>query len=212
MLARDFEREYPKLNRDRGAAVRTQFEMRTRDDDRNWKFSVIFAILALAVLLVACTNVAGLLLSRARTRTREIAVRLAMGAGRFRLIRLLLTESLILACLGGLGGIAVGYAGIEFLQHVQHSQPSCRSRSRSGWTRACCWQASRCRVLSALLCGLAPALQSTRADLVNGLKSADVDVPGRKRLWGRNVLVVAQVAMSLMLLTASFLMVRGFQQ
>ena len=65
--------------------------------------------------------------------------------------------------------------------------------------------------LSALVCGLAPALQSTRPDLVNGLKSADVDMPGRKRLWGRNVLVVAQVAASLMLLTASFLMVRGFQ-
>ncbi len=65
-------------------------------------------------------------------------------------------------------------------------------------------------VLSALFCGLAPALQSTRADLVNGLKAADVDVPGRKRLWGRNALVVAQVSMSLMLLTASFLMFRGF--
>jgi macrolide transport system ATP-binding/permease protein len=66
-------------------------------------------------------------------------------------------------------------------------------------------------VLSALLCGVAPALQSTRADLVNGLKSGDVDIPGRKRLWGRNLLVVVQVAMSLMLLTASFLMARGFQ-
>jgi predicted permease len=66
--------------------------------------------------------------------------------------------------------------------------------------------------LSALLCGLAPALQSTRADLVNGLKSADVDVPGRKRLWGRNALVVAQVATSLMLLTACFLMARSFRQ
>src|SRR5260370_15102231 len=65
--------------------------------------------------------------------------------------------------------------------------------------------------LSALLCGLAPALQSTRVDLVNGLKPADVDVPGRKRLWGRNVLVVAQASASLMLLTASFLMVRAFQ-
>ena len=65
-------------------------------------------------------------------------------------------------------------------------------------------------VFSAFLCGLAPALQSTRADLVSGLKAADVDVPGRKRLWGRNVLVIAQVSMSLMLLTASFLMVRGF--
>ena len=65
--------------------------------------------------------------------------------------------------------------------------------------------------LSALLCGLAPALQSTRVDLVNALKSADVDVPGRKRLWGRNMLVVAQVSASLMLLTASFLMARSFQ-
>src|SRR4029077_16965862 len=66
-------------------------------------------------------------------------------------------------------------------------------------------------LFSALLCGLAPALASTGADLVDGLKSADVDVPGRKRLWGRNALVVVQVSTSLMLLTASFLMVRGFR-
>ena len=77
VLAKNFEREYPKFNRSRGAAVHTQFEMRTRADDGNWKFGVIFVVLALAVLLVACTNVAGLLLSRARTRTREIAIRLA---------------------------------------------------------------------------------------------------------------------------------------
>jgi predicted permease len=66
-------------------------------------------------------------------------------------------------------------------------------------------------VLSAVLCGLAPALQSTRTNLAHGLRSADVDPPGKRRMWGRNALVVAQVAMSLMLLTASFLMARSFQ-
>jgi len=170
-------------------------------------------ILALAVLLVACTNVAGLLLSRARTRTREIAVRLAIGAGRFRLIRLLLTESLILASLGGLAGIAIGYGVVEWFhtyQNVIFMTDLPLSIPFRMDTRALL-ASLVLSVLSALLCGLAPALQSTRVDLVNGLKSADVDVPDRKRLWGRNVLVVAQVATSLMLLTASFLMVRGFQ-
>ena len=209
-LAQAFEREYPALNRDRGAAVRTPLEMRTRDDDVNWKFSAIFSILALAVLLVACTNVAGLLLSRARTRTREIAIRLAMGAGRFRLVRLLLAESLILACLGGLGGIAVGYAGIEYLSDfsIPTELPLTLPFRMDGRVLLASLAVS---VVCAFLCGLAPALQSTRADLVNGLKGADVDVPGRKRLWGRNALVVAQVATSLMLLAASFLMARSFR-
>jgi predicted permease len=209
VLAKGFEREYPKLNRDRGAAVRTQFEMRTRDDDVNWKFGVIFTILALTVLLVACTNAAGLLLSRARTRTREIAVRLALGAGRFRLIRLLLTESLVLALLGGLGGVAIAYGGIEFMASLTlPTELPVKIPFRMD-TRVLLVSLAL-SVLSAVSCGLAPALQSTRADLVKGLKAADVDEPGRKRFWGRNALVVAQVAMSLMLLAASFLMFRGF--
>jgi predicted permease len=212
VLAKNFAREYPQVNLSRGAAVYTPFEARTRED-LNWKFGVIFVILALAVLLVACTNVAGLLLSRARARTREIAVRLAIGAGRFRLIRLLLTESLILASSGGLVGIAIGYGVVEWFQSFQNvifmtDLPfSIPFRMDTRVLLA----SLALSALSALLCGLAPALQSTRLDLVNALKSADVDVPGRKRLWGRNVLVVAQVSASLMLLTASFLMVRGFQ-
>ncbi len=213
VLAKNFEGEYPKLNRNRGAALHTHFEMRTRDDDTNWKFIVIFVMLALSVLLVACTNVAGLLLSRARTRTREIALRLALGAGRFRLIRLLLTESLILASLGGLAGIAIGYGFVEWF-HTKQSIVMMTDLPVSLPFRMdtrVLLASLALTALSALLCGLAPALQSTRVDLVSGLKSADADVPGRKRLWGRNVLVVAQVAASLMLLTASFLMVRGFQ-
>ena len=213
VLAKNFETEYSKFNRSRGAAVHTQFQMRTRVDDVNWKFGVIFVTLAVAVLLVACTNVAGLLLSRARSRTREIAVRLAIGAGRFRLIRLLLTESLLLALLGGLAGIAIGYGVVEWFRSFQNvifmtDLPfSIPFRMDTRVLLA----SLALSALSALLCGLVPALQSTRVDVVNGLKSADVDVPGRKRLWGRNVLVVAQVSASLMLLTASFLMVRGFQ-
>jgi predicted permease len=213
VLAKNFEGEYPKLNRNRGAAVHTQFEMRTRDDDVNWKFGVIFVILALAVLLVACTNVAGLLLSRARARMREIAIRLAIGAGRFRLIRLLLTESLILASLGGLAGIAIGYGVVQWFHTKQtivfNTDLPLTIPFRMD-TRVLLASLAL-SALSALLCGLAPALQSTRTNLVNGLKSADVDMPGRKRLWSRNMLVVAQVSTSLMLLTASFLMVRGFQ-
>ncbi|MBZ5727222.1 MAG: ABC transporter permease [Acidobacteriia bacterium] len=212
VLAQNFERDYPQQNRNRGAAVRTQFEMLTRNDANAspWKFLVICAILALSVLLVACTNVAGLLLSRARSRTREIAVRLAVGAGRFRLIRLLLTESLIFACLGGLGGVAVADSGIKLMGTVSLPAELPVTNPFRVDTRVmlACLALS---LLSALLCGLAPALQSTSTDLVNGLKAADVDVPGRKRLWGRNVLVVAQVSTSLMLLTAAFLMVRGFR-
>jgi putative ABC transport system permease protein len=212
VLAQGFERAYPALNRDRGAAVRTQFEMRTRPDAGEWKFIVIFAVLALAVLLVACTNVAGLLLSRGQTRTREIAVRLAMGAGRFRLIRMLLTESLILASLGGLAGIAVAYGAIRFF-HTLAIPAELPVTLPFQLDRRVLLATLALSVLSAFACGVAPALQSTRADLVNGLKSGDADAAGgvgRKRLWGRNVLVVAQVSMSLLLLTASFLMMRGF--
>jgi macrolide transport system ATP-binding/permease protein len=210
MLARNFQREYPILNRNRGAGVHTQLEMRTRPDQLEWKFGVIFVILALGVLLVACTNVAGLLLSRARTRTREIAVRLALGAGRFRLVRLLLAESLILACLGGLGGIAVGYGVIAFFGTFRIPTELPVTIPFRMDTRVLMASLGM-SLVSAFLCGLAPALQSTRTDLVSGLKSADVDLPGRRRLWGRNALVVAQVSLSLMLLTASFLMARSFE-
>jgi predicted permease len=211
-VARSFEHDHPKESRDRGAAVRTQFQMRTQDNDVNWKFGVIFTVLAFAVLLVACTNAAGLLLARARTRTREIAVRLAIGAGRLRLIRLLLTESLVLALLGGLGGVAVGYAGISAMDRFTiPAELPIKVPFRMD-TRVL-MATLALSVLCALFCGLAPALQSTRADLWKGLKAADGEEPGRgrKRLWGRNALVVAQVAMSVMLLAASFLMFRGFR-
>src|SRR5208282_4466270 len=114
---------------------------------------------------------------------------------------------------GGLAGIAIGYGFVEWF-HTKESVVIFTDLPVSlpfHMNTRILLASLALSVLSAFLCGLAPALQSTRVDLANGLKAADVDVPGRKRLWGRNVLVVAQVSVSLMLLTASFLMVRGFQ-
>ena len=209
-LALGFQRSFPPLYRDRSASVHTQVQMRTQNDAQEWKFGLIFTVLALATLLVACTNVAGLLLSRARARTREIAVRLALGAGRTRLVRFLMTESLILALLGGIAGVGVGYFAIHVMGKfsVPTDLPITIPFRMDVRVLAACAALS---MLSAVLCGLAPALQSTRVDLATGLHAADVDQPGRNRMWGRNALIVAQVAMSLMLLTATFLMARSFQ-
>jgi predicted permease len=168
-LARNLAREFPKTNRGRAAAVYTLMEMRTRPDEGNWKFGFIFTVLSLAVLLVACTNAAGLLISRARTRTREIAVRLAIGASRFRLIRLLLTESLVLALFGGLGGIAVGFVGIDLLRRFRipaELPVEIPFRMDSRVLLA----SLALSVLCAIFCGLAPALQSARTDLVHGFE------------------------------------------
>lgn len=210
-LAAAFRREYPRESRGREAAVKTAFEVRTRGDANEWKFSVVFTVLGIGVLLVASTNVAGLLLSRARSRTREVAVRLALGAGRSRLVRFLLAESLILAGLGGALGVVVAYGGITYLREfdIPAELPVTIPFQLDGRVLAASLLIAGA---TALLCGLAPALQSTRADLVVGLKAADVEPPGRKRLWGRSALVVAQVALSLMLLASTFLMARSFRE
>ena len=208
-IAKSLEREHPVENRNRGAAVHTMIEMRTRADDLNWKFSAIFALLGFSVLLVACTNVAGMLLGRAATRTREIAVRMAMGAGRSRLVRMLLTESLLLALMGGVAGIALGYVAIRLLGlfQIPGELPVTVPFRMDTRVLAMCVTAA---MSSAVLCGLAPALQLTRTSVIDGLKASRSGSGGGQRLWARNALVVAQVAMSLMLLTASFLMARGF--
>jgi macrolide transport system ATP-binding/permease protein len=211
VIARTFANDYPKVNRDRGGAVRTLFEMRTRDEAGEWKFIVVFAVLSIVVLAVACTNVAGLLLSRGQTRTREIAVRLAIGAARSRLVRMLLTESLVLATVGGLGGIVVAYAAIRFF-HTLSVPSELPVVLPFQLDRRVLLASAALSVVTAIACGLAPALQATRADFVAGLKATDVDASGRRlRLRGRNVLVVAQVALSLVLLSASFVMMRGFR-
>lgn len=210
-IAQNLQRAYPKTNRNEDAVVRTEMALRLDTDRSDAALVGVLLALAGAVLLIACANTAGLLLGRARTRSREIAVRLAIGAGRFRLVRLLMTESFLIAVMGGAIGIALGYGGVEFFRryHIPTDMPI---RLSVQLDKRVLLFSLAVSLMSAVLCGLAPALQTTRTNLVFALKTADADTSGKRRLWGRNTLVICQVAASLALLTAALQMVRAFQE
>ena len=144
-------------------------------------------------------------------RSREIALRLAIGAGRARLIRQLLTESLLLAFVGGLLGIAVAYAGILFDRRME-IPTDLPIKISVQLDQRVLWVSLAASLASALLFGLAPALQTTRPNLVSALKTAVTDAPSRKRLFGRNLLVVAQVAGSMVLLLVATTLFHTFRK
>ncbi len=161
------------------------------------------------VLLIACVNIANLLLSRAATRRKEIAVRLAVGAGRLRLIRQLLTESVLLAALGGAAGLLFAYgcarALLTYLPRENRSALDLLLDARVlGFTLAV-------SVLTGLLFGLAPAWQATRLDLTASLKDQTGASAGHSRLRLNKLLVVTQVALSLFLLVGAGLFVRSLR-
>ncbi len=201
---------YPDTNRDHHVDVQTEIQMRIRQSPPNAALVVMLLLLALCVLLVACANVTGLLLSRARARSREMAVRLAIGAARGALIRQLLLENLLLALGGGLAGVAVAYAGTSFFNSIPIpvDVPLAFHVSVDGRMLLFTIGAS---LISTFLFGLTPALQTTRLDLVSSLKAADADSAGKRRLWGRNSIVVCQVALSLVLLIVSAVLLEGFR-
>jgi predicted permease len=160
------------------------------------------------VLLIACLNVANLLLARATTRQKEIAVRLALGAGRFRLVRQLLTEGFLLSALGGALGFLFARWGTDMLLgflpqgRALEIKPDLRML---GFTLGV-------TLLSILFFGLLPALQATRPNLIPALKNETVVVTGSGRRWelGR-LLVVLQVALSLVLLVGAGLFARSLR-
>jgi putative ABC transport system permease protein len=209
-IANNLARAYPDTNRNRTASVRTELEARIQQSPPDATLVAMLSVLAMAVLIVACANVAGLLSSRAPVRAREIALRLAIGAGRPRLIRQLLTESLLIAVAGGLLGLGVGYAGVIFFRQIKIPSDLPIKMNIEMDERALVFSLI-VALASAVLFGLAPAIQTTRTDLVNALRSATADIPGRRRVWGRNLLVTGQVAISLVLLTVSTFMLRGFR-
>jgi macrolide transport system ATP-binding/permease protein len=210
VIAENLQRAYPKTNRSRDAVVLTEFGIRLRADPGDAALVGVLFALGGAVLLIACANVASLLLSRARARSREIAVRLAIGAGRFRLVRLLLVESFLIALMGGVVGIVLGYGGVKFFGRFE-IPTDLPIRISVQLDRRVLLFSLAISLLSAVFCGLAPALQTTRTNLVTALKTADADIPGKRRLWGHNTLVICQVAASLALLTGALQMVRTFQ-
>jgi predicted permease len=203
------EQMYPKSNRNQHVDVVTEFQLRVRQSPPNAALVAMLLMLAFCVLLVACANVTGLLLSRARARSREMAVRLAIGAARGALIRQLLLENLLLALAGGLAGIAVAYAGTSFFNSIPIPIDVPLAFHVSVDQRMLLFTIAA-SLISTFLFGLTPALQTTRLDLVSALKAADADSGGKRRLWGRNSIVAGQVALSLVLLIVSAVLVQGF--
>ncbi len=171
--------------------------------------ALLLAVVGL-VLLIACANVANLLLARASVRRREIAIRLALGAGRWRLIRQLLTESMLLALIGGMLGLLAALWAVDLIPTFFPSDEA------GGIDLSLDWRvlAFTCAiaVVTGLIFGLAPALQATRPDLITALKD-DAGLQGHslRRLSLRSALVVAQLALSLVLLIGAGLFLRSLQ-
>jgi predicted permease len=173
--------------------------------------NVLWVVMATigVVMLIACTNVANLLLVRADARQQELAVRSALGAGRWRIARELLLESVTLGLLGGAVGVGVAYAGLRLLTAIgPENLPRLSEISLDGWSLAFTLILS---VLSGLLFGSIPVLRYAPSrhavPLLGGIRTASVS---RERQRGRNLLVVAQVAMALVLLISAVLMIRTF--
>ncbi len=172
--------------------------------------AVLMAVVAL-VLLIACANVANVLLARAVDRRREIGVRLAIGAGRRRVLRQLLTESLVLAAAGAILGVAVSFVATRVISLAQLPFPIPIRLDFAPDLRVLCF-AALVTVVTALLFGTVPALKATKFDLVATLKG-NIDGWRKFRRFGlTNSLVVLQVALSIVLLASAGLFLRSLQK
>ena len=164
---------------------------------------VLLAMVGL-ILAITCANIANLLLARAAARRREMAVRLSLGAGRFRVVRQLLTESVMLASLGGALGVAFAIWGMRTLTYLlSGGQRNLTLHAELNWSVL--GVTAALSVVCGLLFGLAPAIQATRPDVMPALKNGR---GGGARRRAQDVLVVAQIAMSFGILVAAGLFVR----
>jgi predicted permease len=172
-------------------------------------FYILWAVVGL-ILAIACANIANLLLARATTRKREMAVRLSLGAGRWRVVRQLLTESLLLAAIGGTAGILLAMWGIRALRLLlSQGNDHLTLRPELNWHVLAV--VGVLTVVTGVLFGLAPAFEATRVDVMPVLKemrAGELRPRGRLRFGFGRMLVVLQIAISLLLLVAAGLFVR----
>lgn len=172
-------------------------------------FLLLFAAVGL-LLFISCSNVAGLLLAHASARTKEIALRAALGAGRGRLVRQLLSESLVLAGIGCVAGCVLSYVGLKFIMllPLKYVLPM---EAALTLNRPVLIFAVGISIVATLLCGLAPAFHAIRTDLQRGLASTGVNVDAAfQHSRFRSGLVIGQVALSLVLLLGAGLVTRSF--
>ena len=211
LIARALQEEHPATNTRYGLLVRREMDTRFSEYAPLAGLSIVLLGLALAVLLVACANVAGLLTSRAPVRAREIGIRLAIGGSRTRLLRQLITESLLIAIAGGLAGVAVAYGIVNSFQQFQIANDS-GVRLTYALDQRALLVALAFAAVSALLSSAMPAWRSTRiGDLSSTLRNTTAPGGRVARLWGRHGLVASQIALTLVLLTVALSFYRAFQ-
>ncbi len=217
-IAKQLEQAYPDVNKERSIALMSLEAAKSQglagptNENLARDVSLLLLVASASILLIACANVANLLLARSTARQREMAVRLALGAGRGRIVRQLLTESILLGVIGGAGGVILAYCLGDVLIALLPPTPFPITLNPQPDWRVLIFSFV-VAVLSGVIFGLAPALQMARWNLNQGLRErASTGGGAVTRLNLRSLLVVAQIAVSLLLLIGSGLFLKSFYE
>ncbi len=211
LMGAALEREFPKTNRSRRLAVRTELQRRIQQGPQLLALIKMLMGLVALILVIACSNLANLMLARGRARSREIAIRLSIGAGRGRIVRQLMAESFIVAVCGCAVGLAFAFGGILLLQtlSVPTEPPNILAVQLD-------WRVVKFSLLAAaascLIFGLVPSWQTARTDFLRALKSGGGGGSGTQNTRGRDLLVVGQIALAMVILIAAGMFLAGFRK